>query len=451
MDKILIVDDEEYICDSLRFTLEDDYEVYTSNTIKAAKEILSNKNISVVLLDLKLGQENGMDLLRDIKKYRKEIQVIVMTAFGSIESSISAIKEGAYHYLTKPLDIEELHIFIKKAIEYRALNFSLDNLKSLVEERYNFKGIIGKSQSLLKTLEKVEKILNIDSTVLIIGESGTGKDLIAKALHFQSNRKDNNFVVVNCAAIPSNLLESELFGHEKGSFTGADNKSVGKIQLANNGTLFLDEIAEMDLQLQAKILRVVEDMVVTPLGSNKSIKVNVRIIAATNKDLLKEAKSGRFREDLFYRLNVIKVEVPPLRERKEDIPLLMEHFLEKYSKKLNRNKLKFTERAKKLLYRYNFPGNIRELENLMEMLTVLSDKEELDENDIIEHLQCSSEELLEDNKINVSVGMTLKEIEKNAILETLDYYNGNRKKTAEKLAISYRNLQYKLKEYGNSL
>lgn len=448
MDKILIVDDERHLCDSLRFALEDDYQIFISHDTKEAKDIISKEDISVVLLDLKLGNENGLDLLREIKKDDRGIQVIVMTAYGTIESTIQAIKEGAYHYLTKPLDMEELHIYINKAIEYRNLNFSLDNLKSLVGEKYNFKGIVGNSQVLQAMLQKVRKVLNIDSTVLITGESGTGKDLVAKALHFESNRKDNNFVVVNCAAIPNNLLESELFGYEKGAFTGADRKAIGKIQLANNGTLFLDEIAEMDLQLQAKILRTVENMEVTPLGSNKSIKVNVRIIAATNKDLYEEVKKGNFREDLYYRLNVIKIEVPPLRERKGDIPLLIEHFINKYNKKLNKNVKGLSEEAKKILYRYNYPGNVRELENLIEMLVALSDKDIIEKEEIPDHIRNNIYDRSENGQIYIKIGTSLKEIERIVIQQTLEHYNGNRKETAEKLQISVRNLQYKIKEYN---
>lgn len=448
MIKILIVDDEKHIGDSLQFALEDNYNVFVSQTIGLARETLIKEDISIVLLDLNLGNENGLDFLKEVKKNCPEIQVIVITAYGTIESSVKAIKEGAYHYLTKPLDMEELYIFIEKAIEYRDLHFSLENLKSLVNEKYNFKGIIGNSKKLKDTLQKVEKVMNIDSTVLITGESGTGKDLIAKALHFQGRRRDSSFVVVNCAAIPNNLLESELFGYEKGAFTGAIRSTVGKVKLANKGTLFLDEIAEMDLQLQAKILRMVEDMVVTPIGSNTPTKIDVRIIAATNKDLLEEVKKGNFREDLFYRLNVIKIEIPPLRERKEDIPLLIEHFLNEYNKKLNKDIKKFSETAQKVLYKYNYPGNIRELENLVEMVVALSDKDIIDKEDIPDHLYDDMNDPLGKNKMCMPIGTSLKEIERKAIMRTLEYYDGNRKRTAEKLEISIRNLQYKIKEYN---
>lgn len=448
MEKVLILDDEKFICDSLKFALEDDYEVYTSQEVEQAMDILSREDISVVLLDLKIGKDDGIQVLKKIKNNRSEVQVIVITAFGSIQSSVNAIKEGAFHYLTKPLDMEELYLYIERAIDYKKLNFSLDNLKKIVNEKYSFKEIVGQSEKLKSMLKKVEKVIDIDSTVLIIGESGTGKDLIAKALHFQSKRKNENFIVVNCAAIPENLLESELFGYEKGAFTGADKKYIGKIQLAHNGTLFLDEIAEMDLPLQAKILRTVEDMMVTPVGGNKPTKINVRIVAATNKNLEEEVRKGNFREDLFYRLNVIKIEVPPLRERKDDIPILLDYFLGKYNKKLNKNISGFNEEALSVLKEYSFPGNVRELENLVEMLVALSDKDIILNKDLPSKYHTNNSQEYGEDHICVKVGSSLKDIEKKSILKTLDYYKGNRQMTAEKLQISIRNLQYKIKEYG---
>lgn len=358
------------------------------------------------------------------------------------------MKEGAFHYITKPIDMEELYLYVEKAIEYKNLNYSLTNLKKILHERYSFKEIVGKSDKLRLFLNRVEKVIDIDSTVLITGESGTGKDLIAKALHFQGNRKDENFIVVNCAAIPENLLESELFGYEKGTFTGADKKKIGKIQLANNGTLFLDEIAEMDLQLQAKILRIVEDMEVTPLGSNRPVKIDVRIVAATNKDLEAEVKSGKFREDLFYRLNVINLEVPPLRERKGDIPVLLNYFLNKYNNKLHKEVVGFSKDVIETLEKYKFPGNVRELENLVEMLVALSDNKIISKESLPERYYANIDKGYDNNDIRIRIGTNLKEIERIVILKTLDYFQGNRRMTAESLQISERNLQYKIKEYN---
>ena len=399
-------------------------------------------------MDLKIGKIDGITVLKDIKSKLRNVQVIVVTAYGSIKSSINAMKEGAFHYITKPIDMEELYLYVEKAIEYKNLNYSLTNLKKILHERYSFKEIVGKSDKLRLFLNRVEKVIDIDSTVLITGESGTGKDLIAKALHFQGNRKDENFIVVNCAAIPENLLESELFGYEKGTFTGADKKKIGKIQLANNGTLFLDEIAEMDLQLQAKILRIVEDMEVTPLGSNRPVKIDVRIVAATNKDLEAEVKSGKFREDLFYRLNVINLEVPPLRERKGDIPVLLNYFLNKYNNKLHKEVVGFSKDVIETLEKYKFPGNVRELENLVEMLVALSDNKIISKESLPERYYVNIDKGYDNNDIRIRIGTNLKEIERIVILKTLDYFQGNRRMTAESLQISERNLQYKIKEYN---
>lgn len=449
MNRILIIDDEVSICDSLEFLLEDNYEVYTSQDPKAALEIIVERDIQVVLLDLKIGNINGIDVLKKIKQIKAEVGIIIITAYGSIESTVEAIKLGANNYVTKPINIEELCVFIEKSLEYIKLNNSLTNLKEIVDEQYTIKGIIGKAKSFKKVLKKVEKVKNVDTTVLITGESGTGKDVIAKAIHFEGNRKDSKLEIVNCAAIPENLLESELFGYVKGAFTGAEKRKVGKIEQANNGTLFLDEIGDMDLSLQAKILRVVEDMEITPLGSDKTEKVDVRIIAATNKDLIEEVKKGRFREDLYYRLNVITIDLPPLRERREDIVPLLQFFLGKYSHKLNKTVNKISAEALNILESYDFPGNIRELENIVERTIVLSDNDEIQLQDLPDYLINSKNVAIDTGEnITIKVGTNLKELEKLMILKTLKHFDGNRKETAKCLKMSERSLQYKIKEYG---
>lgn len=448
MEKILIIDDEKSICDSLTFALEDDYEVISTQDPNEVKDILEINNIDVVLLDLKIGSVSGIDVLKEIKSIDEEIQVIIITAFGSIESSVKAIKEGASHYVTKPIDVEELFVFIKKALEHKRISGSLKNLKQVVDRDYGVEGIIGKSEALYSVLKQVNKIKDLDTTVLIAGESGTGKDLIAKALHFKSNRKDQNLEIINCAAIPGDLLESELFGYEKGAFTGANRRKLGKIQLAHKGTLFLDEIGEMDLQLQSKILRVVEDMTVTPVGGEKGVKVDIRIIAATNKDLEQEVKKGNFREDLYYRLNVITLKLPSLRERVEDIPLLINYFLDIHNRKLKKNIKGLDKKAIKELKNYSFPGNIRELENLVERLVALSDEEYIGLDDIPEKYKGNTPLVNSDENIIIKLGATFKEIEQISIENTLKYFNGNKRRTAECLGISERSLHYKLKEYG---
>ncbi len=445
MNKILIVDDEISICDSLTFILEDSFEVFSSQTPKIALETIKKEGIDVVLLDLKLGEYNGLDLLEEIKELDEDIQIIMMTAYGSIQSSVEAMKRGASHYITKPLDSNELFALIDNAIKVRELSGSLSNLQEIVENRYSKNVIIGESYKFKELMKKVEHIKDLDTTVLVTGESGTGKDLIAKSIHFNGNRREQKLQIVNCAAIPKDLLESELFGYEKGAFTGAEKRKLGKIELAHKGTLFLDEIGDMDYNLQTKILRVVEDMRISPLGSEGSREVDVRIIAATNKDLKAEVDKGNFREDLYYRLNVVNLKVPALRERVEDIPILTKYFIDKYSKKFNKKIQGISKEAEGVLKEYNWPGNIRELENLIERIMVFQ------MNSIIEKEDIPSEYFTNgsNNKdiIAIEYGQSLSEVEKQVILETLDYNDGNRKKTAEMLNISKRNLQYKLKEY----
>ncbi|NMA86079.1 MAG: sigma-54-dependent Fis family transcriptional regulator [Tissierellia bacterium] len=449
MNKVLIIDDERSICDSLSFALEDDFQVLSTQNPQEGIEIVKNEDIDIVLLDLKIGNVNGIDVLRKIKHINEDTQVIVMTAYGSIESTVEAMKVGAIHYLLKPINIDELKVFMNKALDFRMLNSSLKNLRNIVVEDYSINGIIGRSKAFTNVLGKVEKVKDIDTTVLINGESGTGKDIIAKAIHFQGARKDERIEIVNCAAIPGNLLESELFGYEKGAFTGAVKKKLGKIELANNGTLFLDEIGEMDLGLQAKILRVVEDMTITPLGAEIPKKVDVRIIAATNKNLLEEVKNGRFREDLYYRLNVITIDLPNLTERREDIIPLSKFFLDKYNKKLNKNIAGFSVEAIRVLEKYDYPGNIRELENIIERAVALTDNPVIELEDLPENvLKFQNKPILSNNQYPISIGMSLKEIEKEAILRTLKHYDGNRTLAAECLGISIRNLQYKLKAYN---
>ncbi|KAB3529696.1 sigma-54-dependent transcriptional regulator [Alkaliphilus serpentinus] len=451
MNKILIIDDEPSICDSLEFALEDIYKVYSTQNPEDGFEIIQNKDIDVVILDLKIGNIDGLLVLKQIKAIKDEIQVIIMTAYGSIESTVEAIKMGAINYVSKPLNMEELKVFISKALDYTFINSSLSNLKQIVEKEYSINGIIGRSQKLRNVLVTVNKIKDIDTTILITGESGTGKDILAKAIHFGGKRKDEKLEIVNCAAIPSNLLESELFGYEKGAFTGADKKKLGKIELANNGTLFLDEIGEMDMLLQAKILRVVEDTEIIPLGGENPKKVDVRIIAATNKDLMEEVRNNRFREDLYYRLNVINIKLPPLRDRKEDIVVLIKYFLDKYNKKFNKNIKGFTNNAINILEGYTYPGNVRELENLLERAVVLTDKEKIDVDDLPEYITSTIRDQLSDKDlVRIKVGISLNQAEKEVILKTLEHFKGNRRKTAECLKISERNLQYKIKQYTES-
>ncbi len=447
MNKILIIDDEKSICTSLEFALEDDYVVMSCQNPIDGLEIIKSEDIDLVLLDLKIGEFDGISTLRKIKKINNNIVVIIMTAYGSIKSSVDAMKAGAYYYITKPIDIEELKLLILKALDYVNLNNQVKRLNDQLNKKYSIEGIIGKSKKIQKVFELIEKVKDIDSNILITGESGTGKELVAKAIHYQGKRKNNCFEVVNCAAIPSQLLESELFGYEKGAFTGAVHNKKGKFQIAEKGTIFLDEIGEMDLALQSKLLRVLQEKEITPLGSNKKQKIDVRIIAATNKNLEKAIEEGSFREDLFYRLNVITIGLPPLRERKEDIPLLVEHFINKYNKNFKKNVKGIDPAALKMLENYDYKGNIRELENIIERAVALTNSNRITCKDLSPTVLNTTRNCENNNIIPVYIGEDLRTIEKKVILETLKRNDNNKSRTARILGITERTLRNKLKEY----
>ncbi len=442
MRKILVIDDEQNIRKMLTRVLSPEgFMVKEANNGLEALKRLQEENYSLVLLDLKMPGLNGIETLKEIRQNDLNLPVIMMSAYGSIPEAVEAMKLGALDYLIKPFDIEELKIIIKRAIKQYELEVENIYYREEEEKRFNFDEIIGKSSSINKVLEMVKSVASTPATVLITGENGTGKELIARAIHKNSLRKNSPFVVVNCVAFSPNLLESELFGHEKGSFTGAIAKRIGRFEMANGGTIFLDEIGEMDLTIQTKLLRVLQEREFERVGSSRTIKVDVRILSATNKDLKKEIEERRFREDLFYRLNVFNVDVPPLRERKEDIPLIVEHLTGKYNKILNKKVKKVSAKAMELLLDYNYPGNIRELENIIERSMIMAKDEIIDEKyfNFI-----SKEEYIEKKG-------TLKETEKELIIKYLIQNKGNRTKTAEILGISRRSLQNKIKEYQINL
>lgn len=454
MYKILIVDDEPAIRTSLAFALEDNYMVFTAGSEQEALKIIAANEINIVLLDLKLGTCDGIEVLGKIKNADERIIVIIMTAYGSIKSSVDAMKEGAFYYITKPLNIEELQMLLGNATEYIGLKFKVQYLNEKLTESYEVSGMIGKSSAMKDIFQQIDKLKSVDSNVLIIGESGTGKELVAKALHYCGIRKNEPFEVINCAAIPADLLESELFGYEKGAFTGALQKKRGVFELANKGTLFLDEIGEMDLRLQAKLLRVVQEKEITPLGSTKRGKIDVRIVSATNRNLKDLVKEGKFREDLYFRLNVITVNLPPLRERKSDIPLLVDCFINKYSNKMGKNIKKMSPKVLELLSSYTFKGNIRELENIIERCIVFAEQNIITAEDLpIEIQNMGNKEFFNSNEINnyltipISIGEDLKSIEQKVITQTLKHFKGDKQKTANVLKISERKLWYKIKEY----
>ncbi|MGO4889580.1 sigma-54-dependent transcriptional regulator [Anaerobacillus sp. MEB173] len=448
MKKILIIDDEPAICSSLSFALEDDYEVTTTTNPEEGIALIQEDPFHICLLDLKIGSVSGIDVLVQLKEIQENLIVIMITAYGDITTSVEALQKGAFSYLTKPINMDELFTTIEKSLQFLELNDRVDYLSKELERKSTFEGMITKSEKMDNVLQLVDKVKDVDTSVLITGESGTGKEIVARAIHFSGKRKKEHLEVVNCAAIPEQLLESELFGYEKGAFTGADTNKEGKFQLAQNGTIFLDEIGDMPSALQAKLLRVLQRKEVTPLGSNKTVKLNVRVLAATNKDLLEAVGNGEFREDLYYRLNVISIHLPPLRERKDDLQLLIHHFIDQFNKAMGKQVKGITSEAKELFYQYSYPGNIRELENLIEATMVMSDGPYIDVADLPPQLRDVDRQIEKGkSSLNAYLGLPLKEIEKQFILATLEYNDGHRKNTAKMLGISERGLREKLKTY----
>lgn len=444
--KILIVDDEIKITRALKFLLEDEFDVYTSNEYKDALKIFSTEEIYFVLLDLRLRDASGLDLMSEFLKIRPETVVIIMTAYSTIENSIKAIKEGAYYFVTKPIDNDQLLLLLDQAGKKLDMLDKISDLESYVK-----KDLIGKSKAIQGISEVIDKVKDTNATILITGESGTGKELIAQKIHRTSNRMDEPFIAINCAAIPGDLLESELFGYKKGSFTGAYKDEVGIIVRSNGGTLLLDEVGEMDLRLQSKLLRFLQEKTVRHIGSSDSVEVDVRVICITNRDLKKEIELGRFREDLYYRINVINIEVPPLRERVEDIRPLIDYFINKYNISFNRKIRGITDEAYESLLTYEFEGNIRELENIIQRAVLLSNSEVIEKelfdikfNTINKNIYYNENER---DYIKIYPDDKMVDIERKAIEFSLKNNNQNRRKTAENLGISERSLRYKIKEY----
>lgn len=439
MNKILVVDDDLNILRVLKMRLEsEDYIVTTVSEAQEAIDKVKEEEFDLALLDLKLAQGNGIELMETLHNIHPEMPVIILTAYGTIESAVEAMKKGAYSYLTKPFDHQELLLQIRNGIEKNKLAKEIKRLKGIVEERYEFKNIIGESRKMKMVLELVSQAAKIDSNVYIQGESGTGKELIAKALHLASDRRDGPFVAINCAAIPENLLESELFGFKKGAFTGAVYSKKGLFAQAHGGSIFLDEISEMPLSMQAKLLRVIEEKEFYPLGLEKPTTVDVRIIAASNKDLEKEVKQGTFRSDLFYRIHVIPIKLPPLRERKEDIPILTEYFIRKFSEKMEKNINGISPTALQKLMLYSWPGNVRELENVIECAVAMAKQDVITEDLIL-----PTEEIKETEVKPLKEAKS--DFEKEYVIRLMELTQGNVAQAAE-LAGKYRADFYKLME-----
>jgi len=447
---ILVVDDEESMREFLSIMLHrEGYRVDAVQDGSQAVERLKQKTYDLVITDIQMPRLDGFGVLAHVLERSPETVVIMITAFSTTEQAVEAMKLGAYDYITKPFRNDEIRLIVKNALERKELRHENLQLKKELGQRYAFGNLIGKSKSMREVYELVEKVADSRVNVLITGESGTGKEMVARAIHYNSERGDQPFVPINCGAIPENLLESELFGHEKGSFTGAIQRKEGLFEVADGGTLFLDEIGELPAMMQVKLLRVLQDREIRRVGGTKNQQVDVRIVAATNKDLESEVAEGNFREDLFYRLNVIRIDLPPLRRRREDIPLLIEHFFEKYSPS---EKVDIAEDAMRTLLDYQWPGNIRELENVVERCTVLSQGRGLTSDCLPPQMlrtgTVGSGGLLELPENGLDLDDYLAGIEKDILLKALDRTGGVRKKAAELLNISFRSIRYRLAKFG---
>ncbi|MBF0302639.1 MAG: sigma-54-dependent Fis family transcriptional regulator [Desulfamplus sp.] len=463
--KILVVDDDAGHRTMLKTLMTGwGYEIHLADDGSYGVEKVHQEHFDIVLMDMKMIKMSGMEALEKICAYNPALPVIIMTAYSSIETAVEALKNGAYDYMTKPLDFDKLKLTIAHIIETLYLKKENIHLKKRLDQSFSREDIIGKSDAMTTLLDTVELAAPSDANILITGGSGTGKELIANAIHYNSPRKDMPFIRINCAAITETLLESELFGHEKGSFTGADKRRKGRFLQAHGGSILLDEIGEMSLAMQAKLLRVLQEKEITPVGSEETIKVDVRVIASTNRDLKKMAEDGRFRDDLYFRLNVVTLEIPPLSERSEDIPSLSLHFLKLFSKKNRRDIKGFTPEAMDAMIRYRWPGNVRELMNCIERAVVLARSDYLSLDDLpfaaqangnIEISQMVQSITIPDvdstaSEISFTKDISLAEIEREAVLRTLESAEGNRSEAARRLGITRKTLLKKLKDYGKA-
>ena len=443
--RVLVVEDHELERRAISQILKaEGFNVFGAESADKALGYIE-ENIDVVISDLNMGDVSGIDLLTLWKKRASETQFILVTGQASVTSAVEAIKKGAYDYLTKPINPDELVLLIRRALESLQKDKEIDNLRRRLDQKFGLDQIVGQSKLMKDIYARIQRAAPVDSTVLILGESGTGKELVAQALHHNSPRKKGPFVAVNCAAVPATLVESELFGHVRGAFTGATDRRMGRFEQADNGTLFIDEIGDFEIGLQAKLLRVLETLTVTPVGGHEDRKVNVRVLAATSRDIRKMVEEGTFREDLYYRLNVVEVNLPPLRARPDDIPILVDHFLKEITQNKHTAARRVSPEVVRRFLTYRWPGNVRELRNTLESMMVLAEGEVMTENDLPDRVMEGAAEVSKPKEI--PTGLTMEELEKLAISKALDDCSGNRTHAAGKLGISVRTLQRKLRQY----
>lgn len=447
---VLVVDDDRAHRTMLSTLIAGwSYELYEADDGERAVAMVREEPFDLILMDIRMVKLSGIEALNEIKSYNPSIPIIIMTAYSSVETAVDALKKGAYDYLTKPLDFDELKLSMERAMEHCLLKKENRLLKESISKQFERANIIGNSRAMEKILKTASQVAPTEATVLITGESGTGKELIAGAIHYNSHRKEKPYIKINCAAITETLFESEIFGHERGAFTGAHHRKEGHFRQADGGTIFLDEVSEISPAMQAKLLRVLQEREFTRIGGEEVIKVDVRIVAATNKDLTKEIEDGSFREDLYYRLNVVNIVMPPLRERKEDIPLLAQNFLLSFSKQNHKNLKGITPRGMDKLIRYDWPGNVREISNVIERAVILSRYEYVDEHDLPYFVEKTNrEEPSEHEEETVREEQSLEDVEKKTVLKTLESAGGNKSETARRLGITRRTLHKKLKKYG---
>ena len=443
---VLVVDDEKNTRDGLKSALEEDgYHVFVAESGESAKKIIKEKAPNVVLTDLKMPGIGGLELLKYTRKTHPEIAIIIITGYGNIQTAVQAIKDGAHDFITKPINLDKISAIVEKCLITQKVVLENILLKEKLRNRYRYEEIIGKSKKMLEIFDLIDQVAPTRSTILLEGESGTGKELIANALHQRSKRKEKPFIKLNCAALSEGIFESELFGHERGAFTGAVEKRKGRFELADQGTLFLDEVGEIPYHIQVKLLRVLQEREFERVGGQKTIKVDVRLLVASNQSLEQAVSENRLREDLYYRLNVIAIRIPPLRERREDIPLLAEYFISKYSKENNQPTKRITPQAIDKLLAHSWPGNIRELQNCLESCVVRARDDLITADNLPASLYSRS---IEDNKITMDIGSSIEEIEQEAILKTLNAVSGSKSRAARILKIGLKTLYRKLEKYN---